>query len=71
MILKNSYRQSNMICNVILPSLGLCLIQIVLTDEAALTARRKVGLVVGVLYVVIGNFLFAQSVVQALMDDIK
>ena len=54
-----------------LPSLGLCLIQIVLAGKEALSGWRKAGLVVGAMYVVIGNFLFAQTVTKAIMDDVE
>ncbi|XP_028392884.1 putative sodium-coupled neutral amino acid transporter 7 [Dendronephthya gigantea] len=51
---------------------GLCLIQIVLSNKVTLSSRLKnAGMVIGVLYVVIGFFLFAQTVTQAIMDDIN
>ena len=43
----------------------------VLAGKEALSGRRKAGLVVGAMYVVIGNFLFAQTVTQAIMDDVE
>jgi hypothetical protein len=50
---------------------GLCLIQMVLRDEGRLSGKQKAALVVGGVYVIVGTFLFAQSVTQALMDDIE
>lgn len=50
---------------------GLCLIQLVLQSGMELsTAKRKLGLVIGVTYVVIGVFLFGETVTLALMEDI-
>ena len=51
--------------------LGLCLIQLVLREERTLSGRRKAGLVIGAVYVVIGTFLFAQTVTKAIMDDVE
>ena len=52
-------------------SLGLCLIQLILQNSEALTYKRRLGLVIGVMYVVIGVFLFGDTVTLALMDDIE
>ena len=52
-------------------SLGLCLIQFILQNSEALTYKRRLGLVIGVMYVVIGVFLFGDTVTLALMDDIE
>ncbi|XP_046843458.1 putative sodium-coupled neutral amino acid transporter 7 [Xenia sp. Carnegie-2017] len=49
---------------------GLCLIQIALKEYES-QRKRTAGLIIGVCYVVIGTFLFAQTVTQALMDDIE
>jgi hypothetical protein len=43
----------------------------VLRDEGRLSGKQKAALVVGGVYVIVGTFLFAQSVTQALMDDIE
>lgn len=51
--------------------LGLCLIQLILQDSGALTFKRRLGLVIGVMYVVIGVFLFGDTVTLALMEDIE
>ena len=52
-------------------SLGLCLVQLILQNSEALTYKRRLGLVIGVMYVVIGVFLFGDTVTLALMDDIE
>ena len=46
-------------------SLGLCLIQLILQNSEALTYKRRLGLVIGVMYVVIGVFLFGDTVTLA------
>ena len=43
----------------------------VLKDEGTLSRKQKACLVIGGVYVVIGTFLFAQTVTKALMDDIE
>ena len=41
-----------------------------LQDERSLELKRKLGLAIGILYVVIGMFLFGVTVTGALMSDI-
>ena len=42
-----------------------------LQDEEAMRMKRKIGLLIGVIYVVIGVFLFGVTVTAALMSDIE
>jgi hypothetical protein len=51
--------------------LGLCLIQLVIQDGRPMEIKRKLGLTIGVTYVVIGMFLFGVTVTAALMTDIE
>ena len=57
------------ICD-ILCLVGLCLIQLMLQDDRAMVIKRKLGIIIGVIYVVIGMFLFGVTVTNALMTDI-
>lgn len=50
---------------------GLCLVQLMLRDDRPMTLKRKIGIAIGVLYVVIGMFLFGVTVTGALMTDIE
>ncbi|XP_028392393.1 putative sodium-coupled neutral amino acid transporter 7 [Dendronephthya gigantea] len=50
---------------------GLCLIQLMLQDYHPMEIRRKLGLAIGIIYVVIGMFLFGVTVTAALMSDIE
>lgn len=49
--------------------IGLCLVQIALTGGAS-SGKQMGALIVGVLYATLGTFLFAQTVTQALMENI-
>ena len=51
--------------------LGLCLIQVNLQDENIVTLKKILGFIIGILYVVIGMFLFGDTVTLALMEDIE
>ena len=50
---------------------GLCLIQLMLQDYHPMSIRRKLGLTIGVIYVVIGMFLFGVTVAAAMISDIE